>query len=100
MQEDKKYFAAILASPRPTFPMDMSDEEQKIMEEHAIFWETLLHSGQGVITGPILDPKGAYGFGVVIADSVEDASSLLENDPAQKISTYEIYQMLAKLAEK
>lgn len=78
----------------------MSDDEKQIMKEHADFWHTLLASGQGVITGPVLDPKGAYGFGVVIAESLEEAISLLENDPAQRINKYEIYQMLAELPEK
>jgi len=90
-----KYFAAILPSPRPTFPMDMSDDEKKIMGEHSAFWQTLLQSGQGIIVGPVLDPEGTYGFGVVIADSLEDAYSLLETDPAQKISKYKVYPMMA-----
>ena len=100
MQTNKKYFAAILPSPRPTFPMDLSDEENQIMQAHSEYWHKLLSNGQGIITGPVLDPKGAYGFGVVIADSLEEAQLLLESDPAQKIGKYEIYQMLAELREK
>ena len=100
MSNDKMYFAAILPSPRPTFPMDMSDAEKRIMKEHSGFWDSLLASGQGVITGPILDPKGAYGFGVVIASSLDDAILLLKDDPAQEIGKYEVYQMMAKLSQK
>jgi len=98
--EEINYFAAKLPSPRPTFPMDMSDDEKQIMGEHTAFWQTLLQSGQGIIVGPVLDPKGAYGFGVVIADSLEDACSLLEKDSAQKISKYEIYPMRALVPAK
>jgi len=94
-----KYFAAILPSPRPTFPMDMSGDEKLIMKEHSDFWQVLLGNGTGVITGPVLDPKGAFGFGGVIADSLEDAKAILANDPAQKINEFEIYQMLAELPE-
>jgi uncharacterized protein YciI len=98
--EEVKYFAAILPSPRPTFPMDMSDDEKRIMDEHFAFWQAFLQSGQGIVVGPVLDPRGAYGFGVVSADSIEDAYSLLENDPAQKISKYEIYPMHALVPVK
>jgi len=94
------YFAAKLPSPRPSFPMDMSEDEKRIMNEHIVFWKTLLQNGQGIVVGPVLDPKGTYGFGVIIADSLEDACSLLENDPAQKISKYEIYPMQALVPVK
>lgn len=94
-EKKEKYFAAKLPSPRPNFPYDMSDEEKNIMDKHTEFWQKLLTDGTGIITGPVLDPKGAYGFGVVIAESLEKAYDLLKGDPAQKINEYEIYEMLA-----
>ena len=96
----KKYFAAKLISPRPTFPSDMSDDEKQLMQKHSEFWKVLLDNEKAIVTGPVLDPKGAYGFGIVIAESEEEACLLLKDDPAQKISKYEIYQMLASLPEK
>ncbi len=100
MSENKKYFAAKLLSPRPSFPFDMSDEEKIIMQQHSEFWRELLDSGKAVVTGPVLDPEGAYGFGIIIAGSVEDAELLLKDDPARKISSYRIYEMLASLPSK
>jgi uncharacterized protein YciI len=93
--DKKKYFAAKLLSPRPTFPMDMTDDERRIMDEHSRFWKVLLSNGQAVVTGPVLDPKGTYGFGVIVASSIEDAFSLLKDDPAREISEYEICEMIA-----
>jgi uncharacterized protein YciI len=97
--KEKMYFAAIMPSPRPSFPADMSDEERRIMKDHSEFWKALMEDGQGIIAGPVLDPKGAYGYGVVVAGSADEVRTLLENDPAQKINKIEIYQMLAMVPD-
>jgi len=97
---EKKYYAAKLVSPRPTFPFDMSDHERQLMQEHSKFWQELLENDKAIVVGPVLDPNGAYGFGIVIAESEEEARLLLKDDPALKISKYEIYQMLALLPTK
>jgi len=96
----KKYFAAKLISPRPTFPYDMSDDEKLLMKQHSDFWKVLMANKKAIVVGPVLDPKGPYGFGIVIADSEEEACLLLKDDPAQRISKFEIYQMLAAIPEK
>lgn len=75
--------------------MDMTSVERAIMEDHKIFWNGLFEKGVAMVTGPILDPKGAYGFGIIAARSLEDAAEILKGDPAQQISAYEIYPMLA-----
>lgn len=96
----RKYFAVKLPSPRPTFPYDMTVEEKNIMQKHSEFWRVLLNDGKAIVVGPVLDPKGTYGFGIVIADSIEEANLFLKDDPAQSISKYEIYPMLATLPVK
>ena len=41
-----------LRAPRPTFALDMSDEEREIMARHAEHWRSWVESGQMVIFGP------------------------------------------------
>lgn len=75
--------------------MDMTPDERMMMEDHKIFWDGLFEKGLAMVTGPVLDPKGPYGFGIIVARSLEDAAAILKDDPAQKIGSYEIYPMLA-----
>jgi uncharacterized protein len=44
-----------LNAPRPTFAVDMTDEERDIMGRHAAYWQPFIDSGQMVIFGPVLD---------------------------------------------
>lgn len=99
-EQVKKYYAVKLLSPRPTFPFDISDEERKIMDQHSQFWNSLFANQKAIVTGPVLDPKGAYGFGIIIANTIEEADLLMRGDPAQRISKYEIYEMLAVFPAK
>jgi hypothetical protein len=65
-------FVFRLKAPRPTFALDMSDEEREIMARHAGHWRPWVESGQMVIFGPVLDGSGSWGLGVVEADDEEE----------------------------
>jgi hypothetical protein len=41
-------------APRPTFALDMSDEEREIMACHSEHWRPWAEPGQMVIFGPVL----------------------------------------------
>jgi len=73
----------------------MTDDEKAIMQKHSVFWDKLLLDGNALVTGPVLDPNGTYGFAVIFAGSEEEARKLLANDPAQALSKYYYYPMLA-----
>lgn len=74
-------FVFRLVSPRPTFALDMSDEERDIMGRHAAHWQPYLDSGQMVVFGPILDTTGSWGLGVVEAQDEQELRSLASKDP-------------------
>src|SRR5271169_1095313 len=59
------HFFLKLIAARPTFAMDMNAEEKAMMAEHVAYWKAKLDSGQVVVFGPVFDPKGSYGMGVV-----------------------------------
>lgn len=75
-------FVFRLVPPRPTFTMDMTDEERAAMAEHGAYWRDLMARGNVLAFGPVADPAGPYGLGVVIADDVAAAEVLRDGDPA------------------
>jgi uncharacterized protein len=86
-----------LRAPRPTFALDMSDEEREIMGRHAAHWQPLVDSGQMVVFGPVLDDTGSWGLGVVEAEGEEELRAHAANDPVVTTGTasIEIGKMLA-----
>jgi uncharacterized protein YndB with AHSA1/START domain len=77
-----KYFLCRLIPPRPSFPFDMSEQERAIMQEHVAYWSSMLADGKAIVFGPVADPSGPWGLGILrVADEAE-LRSLQEKDPA------------------
>jgi uncharacterized protein len=100
---DMPYFFLKLIAPRATFANDMNDQEKAMMQEHFLYWKGHQDQGDVLVFGPVLDPKGAYGMGIVnVADEAE-ARAFAGGDPAMKANvgfTCEIYPMRAVTREK
>jgi hypothetical protein len=75
-------FVYKLIPPRPDFPFTMSDAERSTMIEHVEYWTGLAGAGRAVAFGPVNDPAGGYGIGLVLADDLRDAERLRDSDPA------------------
>lgn len=90
-------FVFRLIAPRPTFALDMTDEEQEIMGRHAAYWQPFIESGRMVIFGPVLDGTGSWGLGVVEADDEHELRAFAAEDPAVTSGTaqMELGEMLA-----
>ncbi len=84
-----------LNPPRATFVKDMTPPERIIMQKHVEYWKSLLHEGTAIVFGPVLDPKGGYGVGVVSVENEEHLARLIANDPANGLNNYEFYPMMA-----
>src|SRR5438067_3889617 len=80
-------FVFRLVAPRPTFALDMSDEEREVMGRHAAYWQPMVDSGRMVIFGPVLDGTGSWGLGVVEADDEEEIRAFAAGDPAVTTGT-------------
>jgi uncharacterized protein YciI len=89
------YFALKLIPSRPDFAFIMSEEEKSIMQQHTLYWTGLMSRGIVVVYGPVFDPKGPYGFGVIKVESEEDVKAIISSDPATRINKYEYYPMRA-----
>lgn len=94
MSEKKHFFLKLVAS-RPTFATDMNDEERAIMQQHVAYWMELMNQGKVIVFGPVSDPAGAFGMGVIEVASEDEVKNITENDPASKINRYEVYPMRA-----
>src|SRR3712207_8017751 len=75
-------FVLRLEAPRPTFALDMSDEERAVMGRHAEHWQPWIASGRMVVFGPVLDGGGSWGLGVVEADDEAAVRAHADADPA------------------
>ena len=69
------YYFMKLNSPRPTFPGDMTPEERQMMMEHGAYWMEQIKRGKALVIGPVADPKGAFGLGILrVEDPAEPVS--------------------------
>jgi uncharacterized protein len=90
-------FVFRLKSSRPTFALDMTNEEREIMGRHADYWHRFIESGQMVIFGPVLDDTGSWGLGVVEAEDEDELRAFAAGDPVVTTGTanIEVGKMLA-----
>ena len=90
------YFMKLIPK-RPTFSQDMTPEERKTMLEHVAYWTDLQSKGFVHVFGPVLDPGGAWGMGVIEAETEAQVQDFKNNDPVIKAGTHtmKIYSMKA-----
>jgi uncharacterized protein len=81
-----------LLPPRPTFPADMDPAEAEAMERHFAYWRDLMDRGVAVAYGPVLDPDGTWGLGLLDVEDEQSASDLGVRDPAveEGVCTFEV----------
>ena len=80
----RQHFLCKLIPPRPTFQQDMSAAETKVMQEHVAYWTSLCEKGVALVFGPVADPKGGYGIGVVRVSGQEELAELQRKDPTTR----------------
>lgn len=97
---DKKYFVLKLVASRPDFMHTMTDLEKATMQEHISYWQPYLQNGTMLVFGPVLDPAGPYGLGIIAVENEAEVEQLINKDPACRINRYEYYPMMAVVAPK
>jgi uncharacterized protein len=85
-----------LIPPRPTFNVDMTEDERAIMIRHAEYWRALPEAGKVVVYGPVLDGTGSWGLGVFEAGSEDGARAIANDDPgiSSQMAAAEVGPML------
>ena len=79
-----KYFFCKLIPPRATFAQDMTPAERALMGRHVAYWQDLMHKQKALAFGPVADPQGGYGIGIIAASSDVEMETLRKNDPTIK----------------
>jgi uncharacterized protein YndB with AHSA1/START domain len=98
---EASYFLCRLIPPRATFPFDMSAEEGAMMGRHADYWRARLGAGGAIVFGPVADPAGPWGLGVLRAADRGAADALLADDPAITSGRgfrYEVLPLMSAMA--
>jgi uncharacterized protein YndB with AHSA1/START domain len=91
-----QYFLFRLLPPRPTFMLDMTAEERSLMQAHGLYWRGKLAEGKVIVFGPVADPAGGWGVGIMRATGKPEADELTASDPvilANQGFRYEMFFM-------
>ena len=87
MTEGRRHFFLKLIPCRPTFALDMTDEERAIMQRHVVYWRGLMDEGRVVVFGPVMDPGGPYGMGVIEAADEDEVENLLNGIRRRRLTS-------------
>lgn len=94
------HFLIRLLPPRPSFMLDMTPDERKVMQDHVVYWQQKLAEGTAIAFGPVADPKGSWGVGIVRASDEAAVRAFEAKDPAiasERGFRYEILPMPSAL---
>jgi len=85
-----------LVPPRADFAQTMTADEQQAMAGHQDYWRTLLAAGKVVVYGPVADPEGVWGLGVVRAADRAEVLELGNRDPSVSagVNTFEVFEIM------
>jgi uncharacterized protein len=85
-----------LIPPRADFAQTMTPDEQRAMAAHMDYWQQLLRDGRVVVYGPVADPEGVWGMGVLRAADRAEVLAIGENDPSilAGVNTFEVLEIM------
>jgi uncharacterized protein YciI len=94
MMADPLYFLCRLIPPRADFMTTMTPEERGIMLAHVSYWSGKVATGNALAFGPVADPKGGYGIGIIKVSDLAEMEALREADPAMQARVGFSYDVL------
>jgi uncharacterized protein len=85
-----------LVPPRADFAQTMTPAEQQVMGAHMQYWQRLLADGRVVVYGPVADPEGVWGLGVLRAADQAEVLTIGEQDPSVTagVNTFEVFEIM------
>ena len=84
MSNNDTFYFCRLVPPRPTFAMDMNDHERALMQQHAAYWRAKMDEGKVIAFGPVADPQGPWGLGILKLSNDAELKNFCDNDPVIK----------------
>jgi uncharacterized protein YndB with AHSA1/START domain len=91
---ERKYFMCRLVPARPTFMQDMNPHERAAMKAHAAYWTGKLADGVAIAFGPVADPAGGWGLGILVVPDEATLGAFQAEDPAIKANIGLHYETL------
>jgi hypothetical protein len=52
------------------------------MRVHSVYWRGKLAEGKAIAIGPVADPAGGWGVGILRVSGAQEAQVLTDGDPA------------------
>jgi uncharacterized protein len=85
-----------LIPPRADFAQTMTADEQFAMAGHMEYWQRLMRDGKVLVYGPVADPEGVWGLGVLRAADRAEVLEIGERDPSVTagINTFEVFEIM------
>ena len=85
-----------LIPPRADFAQTMSPDEQNAMAAHQEYWRGLTQAGRVVVYGPVADPEGVWGMGVLRATDRAEVLVIGNDDPSvlAGVNTFEVFEIM------
>jgi len=77
-----RVFICRLLPPRPSFMQDMTSDERVVMQAHAHYWQGKLAEGVAIAFGPVADPSGGWGLGILEVRDEAELDAFQAADPA------------------
>jgi uncharacterized protein YndB with AHSA1/START domain len=81
-EPQRRFFLCRLLPSRPTFMLDMTADERAVMQAHATYWRGKLAEGHVIAFGPVADPAGGFGVGIVAVRDEAELRTFQSEDPA------------------
>ncbi|MCP4632012.1 MAG: hypothetical protein GY855_03725 [candidate division Zixibacteria bacterium] len=97
MSELKLHYFVRLLGKRADWPDNMTEEEEKIMQEHFLYLQDLVKRKRIVAAGPVMGE--VFGLVLLQVASEDEAKKIMENEPSVKggIHTFKIQPMVLSL---
>jgi uncharacterized protein YndB with AHSA1/START domain/uncharacterized protein YciI len=91
------HFLVQLNGTREGWPEDMSEREARIMGEHFVYLQNLMHEGKVLLAGPVMDP--VWGLVALEVESEREARDIMDAEPsvAGGVHTYTLHPFSASL---
>ncbi|WP_437911987.1 SRPBCC domain-containing protein [Sorangium sp. So ce302] len=96
-QPEPRFFLCRLLPSRATFMQDMTADERAVMQAHGKYWRGKLAEGHVIAFGPVADPAGGWGVGIVAVRDEAELRTFQSEDPAIKSNIGLRYEALPML---
>jgi hypothetical protein len=92
---DPLCFLCRLIPPRGDFMTTMTADERGIMQAHVGYWTGKVTTGNVLVFGPVADPQGGSGIGIIMVADRAVMEALRDADPAMQSGIGFSYDILA-----